>query len=142
MNIIWNLTQHAATPDQIAAGVIDPDEGDRAEIRELLTFTSLPDAQEIERRAKGLAAIASILYHRSWRADHRDSDPMGAMIGGAPYLMGPLERAIHRCRADIVPVYAYSDRVSVEETLPDGSIRKTQVFRHAGFVEAPVDDPR
>ncbi len=55
-----------------------------------------------------------------------------AMIGGAPYLMAPLER--HLARAGVRPMYAFSTRESVEQTGADGSVKKVSVFRHAGFV--------
>ena len=35
----------------------------------------------------------------------------------------------------VKPLYAFSKREVVEEQLPDGSVRKTQVFKHLGFVE-------
>jgi hypothetical protein len=56
------------------------------------------------------------------------------MIGGAPYLMAPLERSLRS--VGVYPVYAFSVRESVEQTAPDGTVRKTNVFRHAGFVPA------
>ena len=48
--------------------------------------------------------------------------------------MPPLEKALRGL--GIRPLYAFSVRESVEETLPDGSVRKVAVFRHKGFVEA------
>lgn len=57
-----------------------------------------------------------------------------AMIGGAPFFMAPLEAAI--LSVGVTPVYALSDRVSIEEPLSDGSTRKTQVFKHLGFIPA------
>lgn len=55
------------------------------------------------------------------------------MIGGAPYLMAPLERMLKK--SGYRPVYSFSERRSVEETLPDGSVKKTAVFAHVGWVE-------
>lgn len=66
--------------------------------------------------------------------DYAEEGAESAMIGGAPFLMAPLEGAL-RTRG-VIPLYAFSVRESVEEALPDGSVRKTQVFRHAGFVPA------
>lgn len=117
---ILNLTQHAASPDQIAAGVVEP--ADKAGVQALLTFEELPDRTEVILRAAELAVIAA------------KSGFGAAMIGGAPFLMPPLEAALKA--AGIRVLYAFSRRESVEETLPDGSVRKTQVFRHAGWVEA------
>jgi hypothetical protein len=55
------------------------------------------------------------------------------MIGGAPYLMGALEKALREC--GFTPVYAFSKRESIDQPQPDGSVRKVAVFRHLGFVE-------
>ena len=43
-----------------------------------------------------------------------------------------LEEAL--MKRGIVPLYAFSRREVVETPLPDGSVKKTQVFRHLGFV--------
>lgn len=119
--VILNLTQHNATPEQIAAGVIEPSSGDKAAIKELLTFTDPPCAASIRARAARLAVIASAYTDR-------------AMIGGAPYLMAPLESEL--MDAGITPLYAFSRRESVEETQDDGSVVKRSVFKHVAFVEA------
>ena len=126
---IINLTQHAATPEQIEAGVVDLDGEQREILCRWLTFNKMPLQGEIEIRANMLAAVA---------AD--DSSTVGdvgsfdcAMIGGAPYLMSSLENAL--IERDITPLYAFSVRESVEETQPDGSVKKVNTFRHAGFVE-------
>jgi hypothetical protein len=115
-----NLTQHTATLEQ---GCVEP--FDKAKVMELLTF-GLKDIHpsQIWERASELAKIA------------KESGETAAMIGGAPYLMGPLETAL---RANgITPLYAFSIRESAEELQPDGSIKKTNVFRHAGFVEGAL----
>ena len=49
-------------------------------------------------------------------------------------LMPALQQAL--IDAGLRPVYAFSQRVSVEQQQPDGSVRKTNVFRHIGFVGA------
>ena len=54
------------------------------------------------------------------------------MIGGAPWMMSALERALRR--NGLQYCYAFSVRESVEKTMPDGSIVKTNVFRHGGFI--------
>ena len=118
---ILNLTQHAASADQAAAGVVEPQA--KADVHRLLTFETCPDRKVIQARADALAAIA------------RASGEEAAMLGGAPYLMGPLEAALRA--AGIRPVYAFSLRAGVEEELQsDGSVRKVQTFRHAGWVWA------
>ena len=138
--MILNLTQHTATPEQQAAGVIDLSEPELSKLRRLLTFETLPTAEEIFRRAKAIARLAE--YEAARRLGLTDvgghpaadltNHGVSAMIGGAPYLMATLERAL-RARG-IKPLYAFSRRESVEQTMPDGSVRKMAVFRHLGFV--------
>ena len=114
-----NLTQHERTEDQFRAGVVEPI-GIKEKIQELLTFEGLPTAAEIEKRATELAVLA---HYQGYQK---------AMIGGAPYLMPSLERALQK--QGITPVYAFSERVSEEKEV-DGKVIKTQVFKHLGFVE-------
>ena len=123
--MILNLTQHPATPEQIEAGVVDLPDSVRPALIGWLTFSQLPSREEIEDRAEALALLADSLLPE-------EGNP-AAMIGGAPYLMAPLEVALRNQR--IRPLYAFSVRESVEQTLPDGTIRKTSIFRHAGFIE-------
>ena len=115
-----NLTQHPTTTEQLTAGVTEP--ADKDEVRRLLTFDELPSKELVKARAKALAEIAE------------NSGAKSAMIGGAPFLMAALEKALRE--VGITPVYAFSKRESVEKTLPDGSVQKTNVFKHIGFVEA------
>ena len=124
---IINLTQHPATKDQLVAGVIDLPEKQRQELIRRLTFDELPNDGEVQQRA---ATIAGDLHE--WLEDAGIENVDAAMIGGAPYLMCPLERYLIGVR--IQPIYAYSERISFEEKQPDGSVRKVNVFRHAGFI--------
>jgi hypothetical protein len=55
------------------------------------------------------------------------------MIGGAPFFMEPLSRALRD--AGYKPIFAFSRRESVERTMPDGTVQKVAIFRHLGFVE-------
>jgi len=119
---ILNLTQHSPSAEQVEAGVFEPPQAMKEEVKNLLTFTDLPTAGEIGERASHLAALAA------------EQGARAAMIGGAPYLMGPLETAL-KARG-ITPLFAFTVRESREEVLPDGSTRKVAVFRHLGFVEA------
>jgi len=48
--------------------------------------------------------------------------------------MAPLERALRS--SDLIPLYAFSRRESVEEVADDGTVTKRSVFRHSGFVPA------
>ena len=47
--------------------------------------------------------------------------------------MSALEKAL--VDYGVCPYYAFSRRESVEEVQADGSVRKTAVFRHAGFIQ-------
>jgi hypothetical protein len=116
---ILNLTQHTASPEQ---GAVELAPEQRQQLVELLTFIKLPDRRELADRAARIAALAY------------EAGASSAMIGGAPYLMPLLEVALRA--AGITPLYAFSQRESVEETLPDGSVRKMAVFRHLGYVKA------
>lgn len=137
---IANLTQHRATADQIMAGVFDlAIQGDDfaaavglrqdqfgyyARLSDVLTFDSLSSTSKMTSRAILLAqaAIKSGATH--------------AMIGGAPFFMPTLERVL--AQSGIQPLYAFSVRESVETVQPNGTVAKTAVFRHAGFVKADV----
>lgn len=113
---IFNLTQHAASPEQVRAGVLEP--ADKAAVQVLLTFTEPPEQTEIERRAHALADMAQGCE--------------AAMIGGASYLMGPLEAVL--AARGIRALHSFSRRESAEERQPDGSVKKVAVFRHVAWV--------
>lgn len=119
---IINLTQHDATAEQLAAGVVDLPAEDRANLQNWLTFDDLPTWQDVDLRAERIARLCI------------SNGGKEAMIGGAPWLMAPLERWL--TLYGVVPLYAFSRRESVEQIQPDGSVRKEAVFRHLGFVRA------
>lgn len=129
--MIINLTQHPATAEQADAGVIDLPSEHWLALVALLTFDVLPTADEIQDRAADIAELAC--YNDIGEPEGDSPQPQAAMIGGAPWLMPSLERAL-RERA-IRPLYAFSLRHSVEEPQADGSVRKVNHFRHVGFVE-------
>ena len=110
--MIKNLTQHAPSQGQDGVSAMDP-----AAV-ELLNFGALPSIAEISARAQALADLAV-------GCDY-------AMIGGAPYLMPALCAAL--IERKIQPLFAFTERKSVEETQPDGSVKKSSVFAHAGWV--------
>lgn len=120
---IVNLTQHNATNDQIDAGVfnVDYDHNELDYLRSLLTFDSIPTIEDMQQRADEIAKIAL------------RTNAKKAMIGGAPFFMGYLETALKS--VGIQPLYAFSQRVSVETTAEDGTVTKQNVFKHMGFVE-------
>lgn len=115
-----NLTQHFATAEQIEDGVVDLKGEELAALKQALTFDELPGDLEI---ADAVRAIVEIADRSGFST---------AMIGGAPYLMAPLQEALKE--KGITPFYAFTKRESVEAVQPDGSVRKTNVFRHVGFV--------
>lgn len=122
-----NLTQHELTPEQ-KKGVMEI-ATDRERVKELLTFTSKPEYTNINDKAYELAKYAESLVENDDQVDY-----FYVLIGGAPYLMSALEQ--HLLSLGLIPVYSYSNRVSVETMQPDGSVVKTNVFRHLGYVEA------
>ena len=119
---ILNLTQHNATQDQKDQGVFDLSAELRQELQELLTFVSIPTKQDVRIRAFNI--VKWVL------SNHVECD--AAMIGGAPFLMSELEFQLHL--QNIVPLFAFSERVSEETTAPDGAVVKVNVFKHVGFV--------
>lgn len=135
---ILNLTQHNATPAQITEGVVDLVGSDKDLLVKLLTFDTLPTVEVIKSRAEQIAYLASDLMleeKNNWvesGCDEDDFEQYFAMIGGAPFLMGPLEVALKKF--DITPIYAFSVRDSVDVKQADGSVKKTAVFNHGGFI--------
>lgn len=130
--MILNLTQHVATEEQTAQLVVEP-RMCKDEIKKLLTFDEIPTKEEIEARANELARIA--VSEASMYAGDTDNEVWitRVMIGGAPFFMGALEKAVREM--GFQPVYAFSKRESIDQPQPDGSVRKIAVFRHLGFVE-------
>jgi len=120
MQKILNLTQHYATPDQVAAGVVDAPADVRETLVSLLTFDEAPTPMGVARRARRITDLALSLGAER------------VMIGGAPYLMASLEKALFA--AGIEPFYSFTKRETIETVQPDGSVRKVAVFRHAGWV--------
>lgn len=113
---IKNLTQHRPTAEQFDGngGVTNIDEN----AVELLNFATPPSVEEIHERAVALAALAAGFE--------------SAMIGGAPYLMGPLCAALKA--AGVQPLFSFTERKSEEQQLPDGSVKKVSVFAHVAWV--------
>lgn len=132
MKTILNLTQHNSTPAQTADGLVDLTPEQAVVVRAMLTFTEIPKMPEVDRRAEALAAFAERLIAERFAASGEQIQTV--MIGGAPYLMGPLERRL--ARRDIDAVYSFSERRSVDIQQPDGSVRKVAEFAHIGWVPA------
>lgn len=121
---ILNLTQHKASEDQKSDGVFDSSEISEefeSEVKRLLTFEELPDEKTIWQRAMALADYCKELGVGT------------ALIGGAPFFMGPLSEVLKSRGVD--PLFAFSKRESIEKQV-DGKTVKTSSFKHAGFVPA------
>ena len=107
---ILNLTQHPASPAQIAAGVVDLTGVELSDLKVALNFAAPPTALQIE------CSMETVTY---LCGRHKAA---AAMVGGAPWLMAFLERALRR--AGVRPLYAFSQRPS-----PD------RPFEHICFVD-------
>jgi hypothetical protein len=121
INIV-NATQHVATQEQKEARVWDLEPEIHEVLQNLLTFSSLEETLDVTDRVEKIVSLlnatgALIICE-------------GVMIGGAPYLMGPLTDALKAIGSN--PVFAYSNRVSTED--PVTGI-KTSTFKHLGFVQ-------
>lgn len=127
-NTLINLTQHTFTAEQLAEcqvkGFDTVDTVD--EVKELLTFTTRPNLHELQSRAASLVA-----YARRHMGNAVFSETV-VMCGGAPYFMPVLEQEF--LGTGIRVVYSFSERASIETTMPDGNVVKTSVFKHVGFV--------
>lgn len=112
-----NLTQHKATQDQIGRCVVEPKETSKSEIQKVLTFDSIPSAEEMTKRAQMLADYAFDCGYKK------------ALVGGAAYFMPYLEQAL--VERDIQPEYSFTKQV----IQPDG----TRVFKEEGVVAVTSD---
>ncbi len=119
--MIINLTMHSPTPAQEEDGLISLPREKAQELHSLLLFTEKPSEWVIKRRAEEIARLA-VGYER-------------ALIGGAPYLASALEAALRA--SGVKPVYAFTARNVIETVNQDGSITKTSVFDHIGWVSPP-----
>ena len=137
--VIINLTQHKMTEDQyqyngtklkeLTYEIPEEQEDHEKELKALLNFHELPTKDSINLRVMQITAYALDYFMGAAIENNRY-----ALIGGAPYLTAPLAEALKR--VGITPLYAFSKRESVETTQPDGSVVKTSIFKHAGYVEA------
>jgi hypothetical protein len=119
MDKILNLTQHNATNEQIAQGVIDLSADKKVELSALLTFEELPDVDTLINRALKIAVIAI------------EAEAESVLIGGAPFFLNTLAATL--MQHNIKSYHAFTKRESVEVE-KDGKIIKTSVFKHVGFI--------
>lgn len=123
-DVVWNFTQHLATTEQREQGVRDLPEKLRQQLVEILTFDYLPDDEDLQIRC---GEILCLIGEIDTKYGQR------IMIGGAPFFMERLSAALRHSKYR--PVFAFSRRESVEQVMPDGTVRKIAIFRHLGFVE-------
>lgn len=133
---IINLTQHAATAEQLAAGVIDLPAEQQELLKKLMTFVEPPTEEYIVNIAYEIEELAHKLRES---LDPDQIERFGAMLGGALWLMGPLTWLLQY--AGFECMYAFSMRVSTEIIQPDGSVTKASSFKHIGFAPAMVAVP-
>lgn len=120
MNII-NLTQHAATEDQLVAGVVDLQGDLKAALVAAITFPPVYTHEELVHRAKRVVGIVK----------DAQIDSSHVMIGGMPSFMPVLQNVLQAAGYRVG--YACTDRVSVDVPDGNGGVRKTSVFKHVGL---------
>lgn len=115
--MIINCTNHIATKEQLELGVVEPYE--KEEIQKLLTFDSLDSVFSANERAKEIVEII------------KRSGYNHALIGGIPFFMSILENEFYR--NGIIPVYAFSKRISIEKMDESGLVLKKSIFVNEGL---------
>ncbi len=156
---ILNLTQHTLTLEQEINGAYT--DHNHEGIKKALTFTEMPDKDMVQEKVIELLdyvheAFLNLTQMRFQNAfegmqeigysdeeaetaglaaiNNAASFEFAIMIGGAPYLMAPLESALKQCGFRVV--YAYSERIGKELVQPNGKVLKSFEFKHLGFYEA------
>jgi len=149
--MILNLTQHAATPEQLDQGLVDYT--NRESLKALLTIPEraltnfnwiLEDI--LDNKVKNLVTIAETYQAeavdtipddvRGMRRLNtiRDALRLRVLVGGAPILMERLIPALKR--EGCIPVHALSARVVEEVPQSDGTVKKVSTFKHIRFMHA------
>lgn len=123
---LLNLTQHQSTKDQVDY-MVGEIEIDRKEVSDLLTVKEFPTFSAVAGKALGLAELAVLA------ADEAGIEPTNVLVsvGGLPYLMSPLVEELKE--RGFTPVYSFTQRVSVDKDNGDGTVTKTNIFKHEGW---------
>ena len=121
---IINLTQHNATEDQVAAGVIDLQGDMKAALVAAITFPPIYTKADLVMAARVVNELI-----RDHVGMHGQID--GVMIGGMPSFMPVLETLL--MSKGIKVGYACSERVSKDIPQADGTVKKVAVFAHVGM---------
>ena len=126
---ILNLTQHNATADQLASGIIDLPADFQTALKGLLTFPTTYTRADLEYRALQIHELI-----RDMCGEHFGAPPKhaldGVMIGGMPSFMPVLEATL--VSKGIRVGYACTERQSIDKEI-DGKVVKTAIFVHAGM---------
>lgn len=121
MTRILNLTSHTPTPEQIAKGVVQPREEIFSCHKDMLTFETIPSE-------KILRLTALVM------AEHAKAEGFKyAMIDGPSYLIPHLVKELKEM--GVTPLFSSTEKVSIEEPQLDGSVQKTDIFKHVKFTE-------
>jgi hypothetical protein len=131
-NVILNLTQHQATAAQVAAGVYSNEQ--IAELAAMTNFVGMPTKEEIKERSAKIAygLRTSEFVHAADLEQGAGVAKFDVMVGGAPWFMAPLCNEL--IRYGFNPVFSFTERQSVDLPQGDGSVKKTAVFNHVGFI--------
>lgn len=145
---IINLTQHQATEDQVAQGVVNLEGALLSGLKAYLTFPAVYDKKFLVNNAQKIADIAWDAWnancHAAAAADERPlcstddeyanywyHSPREVMIGDMPSFMRHLEDAL--IAKGFRVGYACTARVSVDKPDGKGGVEKTAVFKHVGM---------
>jgi len=145
---ILNLTKNPATPEQRESGVIEIKDELKDKLNALLSFTELPDRKEIMDRVHRLSSLIykhltgvdkewHLFYDHEIGAELSKADIDAILIGGEPYLMGPLELEIENYST---AVYAFYKETSVMAETEDGLPIEHVLRTHVGFVKSITSD--
>ena len=122
---IINLTQHAATVSQQAAGITDLPVEFQAALVAAITFSNDYNKTDLVMAAGVVVELLRDL------AGGADISGQRVMIGGMPSFMPVLEVTLRNRGVEVG--YAKSERKSADMPQPDGSVRKVTEFVHAGM---------
>ena len=101
---VLNLTPHTATPEQAAAGVVEPI--NKMTLAKIQHFSEVPDKEAILQAAIAIADLAHAEIFGDDEYHPLNANSPCAMIGGnAPFLLSELEKQLKA--AGIRPVYSY-----------------------------------
>lgn len=129
------ILNHALSPEQIEdldkAWGVSPD----------AVITLLPELKQLWANVPPEADDAQVCMHVQPLINWARSRDIGLLPGDMIIIGGELVATlavIAGMDKDILSVCATTRRESVEKTMPDGSVQKTNVFRHVRFRQIPI----